>query len=126
MADNETEANENKKTAGSVWKSISEVADKVIESSKKGLKSAGSAINEFGDKSVLRIELSQLKSKLSKIYGEFGEWTVAALEDGDSASIGKDDPKVAEYLAQIKSIRENIEKHEADIAAKKEAASDAE
>lgn len=118
MSENESENNNAKNTASAVWKSITEVADKVIASSKKGLESAGSAINEFGDKSVLRIELTQLKSKLGKLYKEFGEYAAESLSAGTLDAIDNSDLKTADFLNQIKSVQENIAKHEEEIAAK--------
>ena len=40
-----------------------DVMDKVVVSSKDAFSKAGNAIQKFGDKSVLKIEIMQLKSK---------------------------------------------------------------
>ena len=47
--------------------SVLDFIDKVAESGKKGFRAAGDAISDFGDKSVIRIELGQLKSSTNLV-----------------------------------------------------------
>lgn len=54
-------------------KNLKQYLDKGVEVSKKGLKTAGSAISEFGDKSVNKIDIVQLKNRLAKKYQELGQ-----------------------------------------------------
>lgn len=116
------EINEEKKTEETssskklFAKTLKQYLDKSVEVSKKGLKSAGSAISEFGDKSVNKIDIVQLKSRLEKKYQELGQ-TVAEQLAEDGISISKDSIVVSEKLSSIKELKEKI--HEKEEALKK-------
>ena len=49
-----------------------DVMDKVVVSSKDAFSKAGNAIQKFGDKSVLKIEIMQLKSKRKNAVSKLG------------------------------------------------------
>ncbi|MGP1565526.1 MAG: hypothetical protein ACTTHU_08890 [Treponema sp.] len=83
--------------------------DKFIESSKKVLGAAGNAVQDFSDKSVVRIEKSQFESKLHEQYRKFGEYAADILIADSSASINTSDSKVSEFLAEINNISKEIE-----------------
>lgn len=97
-------------------KTLKQYLDKSVEVSKKGLKSAGSAISEFGDKSVNKIDIVQLKSRLEKKYQELGQAVADQLAE-DGISISKDSLVVSEKLSSIKELKEKI--HEKEEALKK-------
>ena len=56
-----------------------DVMDKVVVSSKDAFSKAGNAIQKFGDKSVLKIEIMQLKSKRKNAVSKLGVYAVVAL-----------------------------------------------
>ena len=62
---------------------------KGVSASKKGIKTAGNAISDFGDKSVLRIENSQIKSRIEKKYAQLGSYVYSVLAEKKSASFEK-------------------------------------
>ena len=97
-------------------KNLKQYLDKGVEVSKKGLKSAGSAISEFGDKSVNKIDIVQLKNRLAKKYQELGQAVAEQLAE-DGISISKDSIVVSEKLSSIKELKEKI--HEKEEALKK-------
>lgn len=113
------EINEEKKTEETssskklFAKTLKQYLDKGVEASKKGLKTAGSAISEFGDKSVNKIDIVQLKSRLEKKYQELGQAVAGQLSE-DGISISKDSLVVSEKLSAINELKEKInEKEEA-------------
>ena len=116
------EINEEKKTEETssskklFAKTLKQHLDKSVEVSKKGLKSAGSAISEFGDKSVNIIDIVQLKNHLVKKYQELGQAVAEQLAE-DGISISKDSIVVSEKLSSIKELKEKI--HEKEEALKK-------
>lgn len=116
------EINEEKKTEETssskklFAKTLKQYLDKSVEVSKKGLKSAGSAISEFGDKSVNKIDIVQLKSRLEKKYQELGQAVAGQLSE-DGISISKDSIVVSEKLSSIKELKEKI--HEKEEVLKK-------
>ena len=97
-------------------KNLKQYLDKGVEVSKKGLKTAGSAISEFGDKSVNKIDIVQLKNRLAKKYQELGQAVAEQLAE-DGISISKDSIVVSEKLSSIKELKEKI--HEKEEALKK-------
>ena len=115
------EINEEKKTEETssskklFAKTLKQYLDKSVEVSKKGLKS-GSAISEFGDKSVNKIDIVQLKNRLVKKYQELGQAVAEQLAE-DGISISKDSIVVSEKLSSIKELKEKI--HEKEEALKK-------
>ena len=97
-------------------KNLKQYLDKGVEVSKKGLKTAGSAISEFGDKSVNKIDIVQLKNRLAKKYQELGQAVAEQLAE-DGISISKHSIVVSEKLSSIKELKEKI--HEKEEALKK-------
>ena len=83
--------------------------DKFIESSKKVLGAAGNAVQDFSDKSVVRIEKSQFESKLHEQQRKFGEYVAGILVADSSASINTSDSKVSEFIAEINNLSKEIE-----------------
>lgn len=114
------EINEEKKTEETssskklFAKTLKQYLDKSVEVSKKGLKSAGSAISEFGDKSVNKIDIVQLKSRLEKKYQELGQAVAEQLAE-DGISISKDSLVVSEKLSAINELKEKINEKEASL-----------
>ena len=97
-------------------KTLKQYLDKGVEASKKGLKTAGSAISEFGDKSVNKIDIVQLKNRLEKKYQELGQAVADQLAE-EGISISKDSLVVSEKLSSINELKEKI--HEKEEALKK-------
>lgn len=114
------EINEEKKTEETssskklFAKTLKQYLDKGVEASKKGLKTAGSAISEFGDKSVNKIDIVQLKSRLEKKYQELGQAVADQLAE-DGISISKDSLVVSEKLSAINELKEKINEKEASL-----------
>ena len=95
-------------------KTLKQYLDKGVEASKKGLKTAGSAISEFGDKSVNKIDIVQLKSRLEKKYQELGQAVADQLSE-DGISISKDSLVVSEKLSAINELKEKINEKETSL-----------
>lgn len=86
--------------------------DKGVEASKKGIKNAGAAINDFGDKSVLRIELNQLNGKLEKQYQEFGAAAYKVLTARNADKVDADNAQLKPLIDKIGETVKDIKKHE--------------
>lgn len=95
-------------------KTLKQYLDKGVEASKKGLETAGSAISEFGDKSVNKIDIVQLKNRLVKKYQELGQAVAEQLAE-DGISISKDSLVVSEKLSAINELKEKINEKEASL-----------
>ncbi len=97
-----------------------ELFGKGTEVSKKAVKDAGNAIQEFSDKSVLKLEIKKLESNRKDTCSEFGEYTFGLFKDSDS--VQKSDEKIKAFLDKILEIDNNIaikEKALSDLEEKK-------
>ena len=103
-----------------IWKTILDYIDRGVEASKKGLKSAGNALSEFGDKSVLKIELSQLKSQLAKNYTELGKTCYKILRGDNQGELSTGNAEIVKLLDAVEKTEENIAKHEEALKKPKE------
>ncbi len=106
------EEDEKKDNASAIGKSFLNFIDKSVEASRTGLRAAGNAIGDFGDKSVLRIELTQLNAKMNKLYAELGKVTYERLSAGDESQVSMSDEKVKSIVDEMKKVSENIHFHE--------------
>lgn len=77
--------------------------------SKKGLKKAGEAISDFGDTSVIKIDIAKYNLKLEKNYLELGKLCAESFTKGKKASISKKDEDVVKILESIEKLRKSIE-----------------
>ncbi len=109
-----------KETASGIGRSILDYIDKGVAASKKGFKAAGEALSDFGDKSVLRVELGQLKGKKSKAIVRLGELAYSRLAENSEAALKAGDADVAELIAELVKLDANIQKHEKELAAEQE------
>ncbi len=106
-----------KESMAAFGKTILSYIDKGVEASKKGLKTAGNAISDFGDKSVNRIELTQLKGRLEKNYADLGKLAYAALKE--NTPLSSEAPETAALVQSISKNLEDIKKHEENLASEK-------
>ena len=86
--------------------------DKVMEVSKDALNRAGSAVQDFSDKSVVRIEKKQFESKRQDFVAKLGEVARQKLMANPSQSVNTDDSEVSNLINEIKKCDEEITKRE--------------
>mgnify|MGYP007101898518 CR=1 FL=1 len=102
-----------KDTAEEIGKTILEYIDKGVEAGRKGLKSAGVAISDLGDKGVKSIELQQLKMKKNKALAQLGKYVWETLKTGgETASLTSSDEKIKYYMEGLEKLQQNIDSHE--------------
>ena len=94
---------------------------KFVESSKKALSQAGSAVQDFSDKSVIRIEKKQLESKRDEQYKKLGELAAERFAADASATLGGSEEAVIAIVEELKGLKEEIEAREAKLSAEKPA-----
>lgn len=100
---------ETKEKAKGLIDKVKGVLDKGLNASKKALGIAGEAVQDFSDKSALRIEKKQLESKLKKQYEFIGEYVAAVFLSKKNASLTSKDKQVSEYLAEVLRIKKEID-----------------
>ena len=100
--------------------------DKVVTSSKKAIGKAGVAMQDFSDKSVIRIEKHQLETKLEAEYIRLGELVAARFLVEPSASVSASEDTVASIIKEISRYNEEIKKREDTLVEEHSKAKDAE
>lgn len=96
---------------------VSDFVDKGIEVSKKVVSQAGTAVQKFSDKSMVRLEKRQLESKRENSVKELGRIAVATFIADGVNELRATDPSVSEILATIKNYNEEIARRDAALAA---------
>nr|WP_296828630.1 hypothetical protein [Treponema sp.] len=96
--------------------------DRSVESSKNIFHKAGEKINDFSDKSVTRIDIARLNSKLEKLYEDLGKLT---FEKREVAKKSSSDLKEFDSLySQIENLLQEIESKKLSISEGEEKKSD--
>ena len=90
--------------------------DKIVTSSKKAIGKAGVAMQDFSDKSVIRIEKHQLETKREAEYIRLGELVAARFLAEPSASVSASEDTVASIIKEISRYNEEIKKREDTLA----------
>ncbi|MCR4790804.1 MAG: hypothetical protein K5839_06960 [Treponemataceae bacterium] len=82
--------------------------DKGVEASKSAFDKAGEQIQDFGDKSVTRIEIKKLESKLEKIHAQIGKLVTEGLAADKNFSLPVGDEDFKKLLADANATCEEI------------------
>lgn len=93
------------------------ILGKGVTASKKGFKTAGNAISDFGDKSVLRIENSQIRSRIEKKYCQLGEYIYNVLKEKKTAVLTASDSNIKDIMAEIDGLFDQVSANTESIKA---------
>ncbi len=88
---------------------MKEYFDKGIEVSKDAISKASDAVQDFGDKSVVKIEIKQLESKLNKEYLSLGTQVYNLYLQNKDEPLKYDNAFVSGVIAEITRLTEEIE-----------------
>ncbi len=113
---NETEKESTSQGNSEFGKKVMDYFDKGLKASYKGLKNAGVVLSEFGDKSVIKIDISKLRSKLEKLYREIGKLTTDKLLSNESDAITKDTEEISDKIAEVAEIKNKIRAKEEELS----------
>lgn len=91
--------------------------DKFVESSKKALAQAGNAVQDFSDKSVIRIEKHQLESKKDEQLKKLGILAAEKFLNDESAVLSASEEAVVEILQEIRRLNGDISNREDKLKA---------
>ena len=97
--------------------------DKGVEVSKDALLKAGEKVQDFGDKSVNRIEISQLENKIQKEILKLGQFAYNSFTKENCQTICVENENVEKILKEIAFLNEEIEQKKAllkDLSKEKE------
>lgn len=83
---------------------------KGMDLSKKALSKASDAVQDFGDKSVIRMERHQAEQKRNELIRELGNLAVDCFIKNQETSLNIDDEKVAVVIKEITRLNGEIER----------------
>lgn len=93
--------------------------DKFLESSKKALGKAGNAVQDFSDKSVIKIEQHQLEVKKDEQLKKLGRLAVEKFLDDDKAVLSAGEEAVVTILEEVRRLDSEIAIREEKLKAEK-------
>lgn len=93
-------------------KVLKDAFDKGVEVSKSALNKAGDVVQDFGDKSVMRIEKHQFESKRNEHYALLGKKVAEKFINDNAVSVQADDAELSSIVDEIKRFGEEIAKRE--------------
>jgi len=94
---------------------LKEYVNKGLNASKDALNKAGKAVSKFGDESILKLEISQLKSQIKKDKAALGDLAYDAFITEEKSSLEASDEKVAALMESIKKAQKEIEGKEEQL-----------
>jgi hypothetical protein len=98
---------------------VKQYIDKGVEASKKAFNKAGDAVQDFSDKSVVRIEKRQFEAKRAEQIEALGNRVAKLIITDGSASVSADDAEIAAAVGQIRNFDAEIARRAAVLAEKK-------
>ncbi len=118
MSEKENSNNSEKNDfAGSFKQKFLSMISRTVKVSRKGLKSAGQAISDFGDKSVLKIENTQFLSRIEKKYIELVSYVYVALTSKKSVDISLKNSDIKNLVSEIDKYFSQVSQNEVSIKA---------
>lgn len=83
--------------------------DKVVSSSRKAIDKASAAMQDFSDKSVIKIEKHQFEAKLDGEYKILGKLVEERFSNDENAIVSVNDEDVIPIMERIKQFKDEIE-----------------
>jgi hypothetical protein len=93
--------------------------EKGYQASKDFVNKAGAKAQDLGEKGVLKLEIHQLEGQAQKLISRLGAEAYRVFAEEDAETLSRDLPAVKALLSELSSLREAIEKREAELQNKK-------
>ena len=90
-------------------KKIKDGVEKIVKSSMDAFGKAGEAVQNFSDKSVVRIEKKQFEAKREEQYAKLGKIVADSLENNPDAAIDFSSGEIQAIRSEIVRITHEIE-----------------
>jgi hypothetical protein len=87
---------------------VKDFMDKSVEVSKTAITKAGEVVQDFGDKSVTKIEIKKLESKLGKLINELGSYVFDKFNSENADSVYASEEKIASIIKNINEVKNQI------------------
>lgn len=89
-----------------------ELFGKGAKASKEAMTKAGSAIQDFSDKSVVKLEIKQLENKMKAYYTDLGKLASDSFLASPEKTFSMDSDGVSEIMKEINNCRDEIQKRQ--------------
>jgi hypothetical protein len=89
--------------------------EKGYHASREFAAKAGAKAQDLGERGVLTLDIRQLEGQAKKLVGRLGTEAYHAFAEKGAKTISVDTPAIKTLLAELASVREAIEKREADL-----------
>ena len=87
---------------------VKDFMDKSVEVSKTAITKAGDAVQDFSEKSVIRIDIKKLESKLEKLINELGSYVFDKFNSENAEFVNASDEKVASIINNINEVKSQL------------------
>lgn len=98
---------------------MKEMLEQGVAVSKEFAVKAGAKAQDLGERGVLMLEIKQLESQAQKLLSRLGNEAYRAFTERDQSGIDREAPEIKPILAEITSVRDAIEKKDADLKSRK-------
>ena len=111
----------NKETEGFMTfiERMKELLDQGVAFSKEFAVKAGAKAQDLGERGVIMLDIRQLESQAQKLIGRLGTEVYQAFTDKGEENLSADNAQIKPMLSEIASLREAIEKKEAELKLRK-------
>ncbi len=99
---------------------VKDFMDKGVEVSKTAFTKAGEAVQDFGDKSVTKIEIKKLESKQEKLICELGSFVYDKINSEKIDNISSSDESIQLIISKINEIKSQISSKNEELEKKEE------
>ncbi|MDR0502108.1 MAG: hypothetical protein LBH16_02180 [Treponema sp.] len=94
---------------------MKEMIDQGLAVSKDFAVKAGAKAQDLGERGILMLEIKQLENQAQKVLTRLGNEAYIAFTERDQNTIDRDAVEFRTFLEQLASLKETIEKKEAEL-----------
>lgn len=109
-----------KDIAAKAGEKAQEWGEKGYKASKDFINKAGAKAQDMGERGVLMLEIKQLEGRAQKLLARLGAEVYSRLAEQGDTAVSAGDEAVKSLLADIVSVKESIEKREADLQSRQQ------
>jgi hypothetical protein len=93
--------------------------EKGYQASREFINKAGVKAQDLGERGVLMVEIRQLEGKAQKLLERLGSEVYTAFSERGAETVSASDAGIKPLLEELASIRESMEKREAELQSRK-------
>ena len=99
---------------------VKDFMDKSVEVSKSALTKAGEAVQDFGDKSLTKIEIKKLENKQEKLICELGSFIYDKFNSEKIDNISELNEEIQSIISKINEVKSQIASKNEELEKKDE------